>query len=65
MVFGRTFQTLIGALIGTGLLFGLVMLLLYLERNGFKTYPGKGESRYKRRGRIKAEKKRDQRRFRF
>lgn len=65
MFYGRTFLTLIGALVGTGLLFGLVGMLLYLERNGFKTYPGKGESRYKRRGRIKAEKKLNQRRFRF
>lgn len=62
---GRTFQTLVGALIGTGLLFGLVWVLLFLERKGVKTHPGKGESRFKRRGRIKEEKKRNQRRYRF
>jgi len=65
MFYGRTFQTLIGALIGTGLLFGLIKLLLLLENNGIKTHPGKGESRFKRRGRIKEEKRRNQRRYRF
>jgi len=52
MLIGRTVQTLIGALIGTALLFGLLWLLLFLESNGIKTHPGKGESRFKRRGRI-------------
>lgn len=65
MLNGRTVQTLIGALIGTALLFGLVWLLLFLERNGVKTHPGKGESRFKRRGRIKEANRRNQRRYRF
>lgn len=56
---------LIGALIGTGMIFGLMGLLLYLTRRGIKTYPGQGESPYKRRGRLKAARKRERRRYRF
>lgn len=62
----RPFQMLVGAVIGTGLILGLVWLMLYLNKHGIKTHPSeKRESRYKRLGRMKAEKRRNSRRFRF
>jgi hypothetical protein len=56
----------VGTVIGTGLLFGLTWLLLYMNKRGIRTHPSeKRESRFKQRGRAKAEKKRSKRRYRF
>ncbi|HQZ97479.1 MAG TPA: hypothetical protein PLP21_14250 [Pyrinomonadaceae bacterium] len=57
---------LIGAVIGTSLIFGLTWLMLFLNKRGFKTHPSeKRLSQYKRLGQAKAEKRRRNRRYRF
>ncbi len=59
-------QMLIGVAIGTGMILVIAWLMPYLTRRGIRTYPNeKLERRYRRRGRIKAEKRRNSRRFRF
>ncbi len=66
MLSDRPIQMLIGVVIGTGLIFGLTWLMLYLNRRGIKTHPNqKIESRYRQKGRAKAERRRNIRRFRF
>lgn len=62
----RQIQMFFGVLIGSGLIFGLAWLMLYLNKRGIKTHPSeKRVSRYKQRGRAKAEKRRNTRKFRF
>lgn len=62
----RQIQIIVGTVIGTGLVFGLAWLMLYLNKRGVRTHPSeKRVSRYKQRGRAKAEKRRNKRKFRF
>jgi len=67
MIFSeRPIQMLIGVVVGTGLILVIAWLMPYLTKRGIRTYPNeKLERRYKRIGRIKAEKRRNSRRLRF